>query len=170
MSLTMSHFKLVTGDLAAAERFYAAIGLDCVGRNIGGENEFRHAQCRMSAPGAPGLTLILSHFPNCPPPARISYPGEAWLVFTVDDVDETAAKVVASGGAIIHPAEDFPEHSARAAITVDPEGHPIELVGPMRGASNKPEVALSQSAHKASGSTRADRPRLAATTRQPYPP
>jgi predicted enzyme related to lactoylglutathione lyase len=129
----MTHFKLVTGDLAAAERFYTALGLICVSRNLGGEDEFRQAQSWMTAPGAPGLTLILSHFPNCPPPPRATYPGAVWLVLSVEDVDATLAKIISAGGHLMRTGEDRPEHKVRAAVAADPEFHPIELVGPMLG-------------------------------------
>jgi predicted enzyme related to lactoylglutathione lyase len=132
MSLTMSHFKLVTADLTAAEHFYAALGLKTFSRNTGGEGEFRQSQSWMSDTGAPnGCVLILTQFLNCPPPPPPSYPGQVWLVFTVPGVDEALARIAAAGGSIIRPGEDRPEHKVRAAVAADPEGHPIELVGPM---------------------------------------
>ena len=135
MPIAMNHTKLVVRDVAAAERFYTALGLAVVSRNLGGEAEVRQEQCWLSATGdASAHVLILSRFVELPPPPRPTYPGEAWLVFVVDDVDATIAAVQAAGGAVVRPGEDRPEHSVRAAVVSDPEGHMIELVGPMAAA------------------------------------
>jgi predicted enzyme related to lactoylglutathione lyase len=124
--------KLVVGDLAAAERFYRAIGLKVVSRNLGGEAEVRQEQCWLSATGdASGHMLILSRFVELPTPPRPIYPGEVWLAFNVPDVDALCAIVEASGGQLVRPGQDRPEHQVRAAVVADPEGHFIELVGPM---------------------------------------
>jgi predicted enzyme related to lactoylglutathione lyase len=134
-TISMSHFKLITADLAAAERFYTAVGLKSFSRNTGGEGTVRQAQSWMSHSGEPnGCVLILSQFLECPPPPRPTYPGEVWLVFTVPDVDAISALVLAEGGAILRPGQNRPEHNVRAAVVADPEGHPIELVGPMLAA------------------------------------
>jgi predicted enzyme related to lactoylglutathione lyase len=132
MSISMTHFKLVTADLAAAEAFYAALGLKTFSRNIGGEAEVRQTQSWMSDSGAPsGCVLILTQFLEIPPPPPPKYPGQVWLVFTVPDVDASLAQIAAAGGSILRPGENRPEHKVRAAVAADPEGHPIELVGPM---------------------------------------
>ncbi len=39
----MNLFKLVLGDVARAERFYTAMGLKVVSRNLGGEHKVRAA-------------------------------------------------------------------------------------------------------------------------------
>jgi hypothetical protein len=44
MSIAMRHMKLVVRDLNAAERFYRAIGLKVVSRNVGGEGEVAQEQ------------------------------------------------------------------------------------------------------------------------------
>lgn len=132
MSIAMNYTKLVVGDLEAAERFYRALGMQVVSRNLGGEAEVRQAQCWLSATGdASAYILILSQFVELPTPPRPVYPGEAWLVFNVSDVDATIAAVKAAGGDVVRPGEDRPEHSVRAAVVCDNEGHMIELVGPM---------------------------------------
>jgi catechol 2,3-dioxygenase-like lactoylglutathione lyase family enzyme len=132
MSIAMNYTKLVVGDLEAAERFYRALGMQVVSRNLGGEAEVRQAQCWLSATGdASAYTLILSRFVELPVPPRPVYPGEAWLVFNVSDVDATIAAVEAAGGGVVRPGEDRPEHNVRAAVVCDPEGHMIELVGPI---------------------------------------
>lgn len=132
MTIAMNYTKLVVGDLEAAERFYRALGLQVVSRNLGGEAEVRQAQCWLSATGdASAYILILSQFVELPPPPKPIYPGEAWLVFNVSDVDATIAAVKAAGGGIVRPGEDRPEHNVRAAVVCDNEGHMIELVGPI---------------------------------------
>jgi len=128
----MKFTKLVVRDVRAAERFYCALGLSVVSRNIGGEGEFRQEQCWLSATGdAQSHTLILSRFPEVPPPPAPRYPGEAWLVFTVSDVDATVRCTETAGGSTLRSGEDHPEHNVRAAVVCDPEGHVIEVVGPM---------------------------------------
>lgn len=133
MTLTMHATKLVVRDVEAAERFYRAFGLKVVSRNVGGEEEVRQQQCWLSTTGdTTAHILILSRFPELPPPPKPEYPGEVWLAFQVADVDATIGTVEAAGGKTVRPGEDRPEHNVRAAIVSDPEGHFIELVGPMK--------------------------------------
>ena len=134
MPIAMRFTKLVVGDLALTERFYAAMGLKVVSRNDGGELEVHQQQSWLSASGdMTSHVLILSRFVELPLPPRPTYPGEAWLTFSDVDVDATCAAAEANGGSVIRTGEDRPEHGVRAAIIADPEGHHIELVGPMRG-------------------------------------
>jgi catechol 2,3-dioxygenase-like lactoylglutathione lyase family enzyme len=133
MSLSMRSLKLVVRDLEAAERFYRALGFKVVSRNLGGEAEVRQAQVWLSETGdATACLLILSQFLELPPPPRPVYPGEAWLVFNVSDVEALEDAVRANGGDVLRPGQDRPEHSVRAAVVADPEGHVIEVVGPMK--------------------------------------
>lgn len=124
--------KLVVADVAASERFYAALGLRLAARNLGGEAEVRQEQAWLSVTGdMTSHVLILSRFTELPAPAGPTYPGEVWLCFRVDDVDATVADAVAAGGACLRRGENRPEHAVRAAVVADPEGHHIELVGPL---------------------------------------
>jgi catechol 2,3-dioxygenase-like lactoylglutathione lyase family enzyme len=126
----------VVRDLEAAERFYRAIGLKFISRNVGGEGEVRQEQCWLSASGdASTHILILTRFLELPPPRRPTYPGEAWLAFRVPDVDDILRTIQESGGKILRDAQDRPEHKVRAAVVSDPEGHVIEIVGPMSAAA-----------------------------------
>jgi predicted enzyme related to lactoylglutathione lyase len=135
MSIAMNSMKLVVQDLGTAERFYRALGFKVVGRNVGGEGNVAQEQCWLSATGdTSAYVLILSRFLERPPAPRPVYPGEAWLVFTVSNVDATVRNVETQGGSIVRAGQDRPEHSVRAAVVSDPEGHIIEVVGPM-GAS-----------------------------------
>lgn len=135
MSLSMRSLKLVVRDLEAAERFYRALGFQVVSRNLGGEAEVRQAQTWLSETGdMSSCLLILSQFLELPPPPRPIYPGEAWLVFSVSDVQAIEDAVQANGGATVRAGQDRPEHGVRAAVVADPEGHVIEVVGPMKAA------------------------------------
>ena len=132
MSIEMNATKLVVRDVDASERFYSAIGLKVVSRNVGGEAEVAQKQCWLSATGDRSVhMLILSQFLELPTPREPVYPGEAWLTFNVSDVDATCRAVKNAGGRIVRPGQDRPEHGVRAAVVSDPEGHVIELVGPL---------------------------------------
>jgi predicted enzyme related to lactoylglutathione lyase len=128
----MNHMKLVVQDLETAERFYRAMGFKVVGRNIGGEGDVAQKQCWLSTTGdMSAYVLILSRFLERPPSPRPVYPGEVWLIFTVSDVDATVRSVQTQGGSVVRAGQDRPEHNVRAAVVSDPEGHLIEVVGPM---------------------------------------
>lgn len=132
MATTMHATKLVVRDVDAAERFYVSLGLTVASRNLGGEGVVHQKQTWLSTTGEPNShILILTEFLDLPQPARPEYPGEIWLCLMVPDVDATVAFVEASGGALFRAGENRPEHSVRAAVVSDPEGHFIELVGPM---------------------------------------
>jgi len=136
MDFDMHATKLVVGDVPAAERFYLALGMKLVNRNVGGEREVRQEQSWLSRTGDMAAhVLILTRFLELPAPSRPTYPGEIWLCFRVPDVEATIATVEAEGGKVIRPGEDRPEHAVRAAVVCDPEGHLIELVGPMKEAA-----------------------------------
>ena len=125
--------KLVVHDVAVAERFYMELGFKLVSRNIGGEEEVRQEQSWLSETGdRTSHVLILSKFLEMPPPPGPVYPTEAWLAITVPDVDALLAAAEAAGGKTIRLGEDRPEHQVRAALTSDPDGHVIEVVGPMQ--------------------------------------
>jgi len=134
MDFEMHATKLVVGDVEAAERFYVALGMKVVTRNLGGEAEVRQQQSWLSATADMSAhILILSRFVELPAAPRPTYPGEIWLCFRVPDVEATIATVEIQGGKIVRPGEDRPEHAVRAAVVSDPQGHMIELVGPMKG-------------------------------------
>ena len=148
MILAMHATKLVVRDADAGERFYAAIGLRLVARNTGGEREVRQKQAWLSVTGdSTSHILILSEFLEVPGIATPAYPREVWLAFNVADVDETIAQVERAGGSVMRPGEDRPEHAVRAAVVADPEGHIIEIVGPMQGAGGPVADPLSRGNH-----------------------
>lgn len=124
--------KLVVRDVAAQEQFYRAIGLKLVSSNIGGEGDVRQQQSWLSTTGDTNAhVLILTQFLELPSQPTPPYPGEMWLAFNVDDVDATVRDVAAAGGTVVRPGADQPDWAVRAAVVNDPEGHIIELVGPM---------------------------------------
>lgn len=132
MILAMHATKLVVRDVDAAERFYQAVGLKPVARNLGGEGEVRQQQAWMSVTGdSASHMLILSQFVEVPAPTLPDYPREVWLAFNVADVDAVIAAAERAGGSVVRPGEDRPEHGVRAAVIADNEGHIIEIVGPM---------------------------------------
>jgi catechol 2,3-dioxygenase-like lactoylglutathione lyase family enzyme len=135
MQFAMHATKLVVRDVAAAERFYTALGLKLVNRNVGGEGDVHQEQAWLSNTGdMSSHVLILTRFVELPEARQTVYPGEIWLCFQVPDVEESIAAVEAHGGSCRRPGENRPEHSVRAAVVYDMEGHMIELVGPMKGA------------------------------------
>ena len=135
MTLSMRFTKRVVGNIAVAEAFYLAMGLKLVGRNQGGEADVHQSQVWLSASGDMSThVLILSQFLELSKPPRPVFPGEAWLTFNDVDVDATCALCEAHGGSVYRAGEDRPEHGVRAAVIADPQGHFIELVGPMQGA------------------------------------
>ncbi len=124
--------KLVVRDVAAMEAFYRGIGLQLVSRNLGGEDEVRQEQSWLSVSGdMTSHVLILTRFTELPPAPAPAYPGETWQCFNVDDVEAMGQTVEALGGRVVRPGQDRPEHQVRASVVADPEGHFIELVGPM---------------------------------------
>lgn len=135
MILAMHATKLVVRDVEAAERFYQAVGLKLVTRNLGGEDHVRQQQSWLSVTGdSASHMLILSQFVEVPSPELPAYPREVWLAFNVADVDVTIATVERAGGSVLRSGEDRPEHGVRAAVVADNEGHVIEIVGPIGGA------------------------------------
>lgn len=137
MIVGMHATKLVVRDVAAAERFYLALGLKLVSRNEGGEADFRQRQSWLSVTGdSSAHMLILSQFLEVEAPPLPAYPRELWLAFNVADVGAICTAAEENGGSIIRAAEDRPEHGVRAAVVSDCEGHVIEIVGPMSGSTS----------------------------------
>jgi catechol 2,3-dioxygenase-like lactoylglutathione lyase family enzyme len=135
MIVGMHATKVVVRDVDAAEKFYEALGLKLVSRNLGGEKEVKQKQSWLSVTGdSASHMLILSQFLEVPTPPRPDYPGEFWLAFNVADVDAICEAVTSAGGSVLRAGEDRPEHGVRAAVVGDPEGHIIEIVGPIGGA------------------------------------
>ena len=130
MPTAMRFTKIVVGDLARAEQFYAALGLTAFNRSHSGEDRAVQEQVWASASGdMSSHVLLLSRFLNLPPPGPPAYPGESWLILGDLDVDAACAAVIAHGGAIVRASMDTLEFSVRSAVVTDPDGHHIELTG-----------------------------------------
>ena len=127
--------KLIVDDLARAARFYEGLGLREISRNLGGDGNVRQDQVWLTTGQAGAHILILSRFTELPQQASSQYPGEAWLAFRVSDVEATIEAAVRHGGAMVRAGEDIPDHGVRAGLVSDPDGHVVELVGPMRTAT-----------------------------------
>ena len=136
MPSAMRFTKIIVGDLARAEQFYAALGLTAFNRSLSGEDRAVQEQVWVSASGdMSSHVLLLSRFLNLPPPDPPDYPGESWLILGDLDVDAACAAVFANGGAIVRAPKDTPEFSVRSAVVTDPDGHHIELTGAMPAAA-----------------------------------
>jgi catechol 2,3-dioxygenase-like lactoylglutathione lyase family enzyme len=132
MGIAFTATKLVVRDIEAAERLYAALGLRTVGRNLGGDGKFRQEQAWLSVSGTmEDHLLIITSFFELQPAETPAYPGEAWLCLQVDDIDAALAAIAIHGGRTVDPPQDRPEHSVKAAVAADAEGHLIELIGPL---------------------------------------
>ncbi len=132
MPPTMRFTKIIVGDLARAERFYAALGLRPFDRSLSGEGRFEQEQIWLSASGdITSHVLLISRFLNLPEPSRPDFPGELWLILGGMDVVAACTIVQAHGGAILREAVDAPKFGVRAAVVTDPDGHHIELTGPI---------------------------------------
>jgi len=120
--------KIMVGDVDAAERFYTrALGLEVMNRvKRGGDKPVEETILIVPGHDAGSRFIVERSFDRDPPPT-----GETVLGFFVADVEESARAAIAAGGRIIHPVQDNPEHQIRLAFVADPEGHVIELLGPL---------------------------------------
>jgi predicted enzyme related to lactoylglutathione lyase len=122
-------YELLTGDIAAAGRFYA----DVLGWQVGafegeaaGYQVFSHGR-----DGVGGMMLAPEGVRPC------------WLGYiAVDDVDAALASITLAGGTLQMPARDLPG-VGRIAMVTDPQGAPFYL---MRGASDEASTSFDQEA------------------------
>ena len=134
MTTRWGHTKRIVADVAAAERFYAALGFTTTNRIVAGSGDERghQEQTYMSTTGDQrSHQLVLCRFLGYPPPRPV-YPGESWICIGVPDVEEACETVVRHGGSVFTAGQDT-EHGVRAAVVADVDGHYVELVGPLRG-------------------------------------
>jgi predicted enzyme related to lactoylglutathione lyase len=123
-------YELMSKDPNASKKFYD----DVVGWNIGpkppADMDYRMIS---AADGHVGGVLRLTD--------EMSAHGArpTWLgYFGVDDVDDTVAKIVASGGKVLMPAWNIPD-VGRIAMLTDPQGIPFYV---MRGATDGTSTAF----------------------------
>ena len=120
-------YELLTADPAGAKAFYD----DVIGWNISAQSDYPGMDYRMIAvsPGnfVGGLMPLTDEM-------RAGGARPTWLFYLgVDDVDATAARITAAGGAIRMPPWDVPG-VGRMALVADPQGNPFYI---MRGASDQ---------------------------------
>ena len=122
-----NHFvwcDLTTSDVAAATAFYK----DVVGWNVANAGMPDRDYFILSA-GTTGIGGLMGTAPGC----EGSHP--IWTGYVgVSDVDATAARIIASGGAIQHGPEDIPG-VGRFAVVADPQGAVFNI---FRGSAGMP--------------------------------
>lgn len=124
-------YELMTGDIAAAKRFYDPVVGWSVGDQPSGQPDYRMivAADGENAGGAMALTPEMT--------AGGARPG--WLFYVgVDDVDATAEKAKRLGATVMVPPTDIPD-VGRFAFLTDPQGAPFYI---MRGSSPEDSTAF----------------------------
>jgi catechol 2,3-dioxygenase-like lactoylglutathione lyase family enzyme len=110
----LEHVGIVVGDLAEATAFFAELGLELEGRmSVGGPEVDRIVGLEgvqndvaiMRTPDGHGkLELIEFHTPASPgadPDAPANTPGLRHVLFAVDDLDDTVARLEARGAKLV---------------------------------------------------------------------
>lgn len=123
-------YELLTSDHAEAKRFYDAVVGWRIGDKPDGGMDYRMIE---TPTGHVGGVMELSEAMR----AGGARPG--WLFYVgVDDVDATAERITAAGGAILMPPFDIPG-AGRAALVADPQGASFYI---MRGSSDGTSTAF----------------------------
>jgi len=121
------HVAIIASDYARSRRFYTEVlGLPVVNEVFRAERESYKLDLQLPD----GSQVELFSFPN--PPARPSYPeacGLRHLALRVADMDASLAALAAHGVAA-EPVRIDPFTGASFTFFADPDGLPIELVGP----------------------------------------
>ncbi|HEY4547202.1 MAG TPA: VOC family protein [Pedomonas sp.] len=126
-ALSFALAKIIVGDLDAVEKFYTStLGLTRAAYIEFGEGPGQLQEVILAVPGGgpTDVKLHLVRYPNNPAPV----PGEAIVGFMVDDVEATAAAMIAAGGRIVAPVQEIPEHRLKLAFVADVEGHTVEIL------------------------------------------
>jgi catechol 2,3-dioxygenase-like lactoylglutathione lyase family enzyme len=137
--LRLEHVGVVVGDLDEAVAFFADVGLELDGRmSVGGEEVDRivglegvqNDVAMMRTPDGHGkLELISFHTPPSPagdPHAPSNAPGLRHLLFAVDDIGATVARLQARGAELVGEVVDY-GGSYRLCYIRGPEGIIVEL-------------------------------------------
>jgi len=107
-------YELMTGDPAAAEKFYDAV-MGWTSRDAGMGPDMPYT---LAAVGSTDVAGLMGY----PPGAREMGIPPHWTGYIgVDDVDAMAARVLEEGGKLLHPATDIPG-VGRFAVVADPQG------------------------------------------------
>ena len=121
------HVAIIAGDYARLRRFYTEVlGLRVVHETYRAERQSYKLDLQLPD----GAQVELFSFPD--PPARPSYPearGLRHLALRVADL-EASLRVLAAHGVAAEPVRTDPFTGAPFTFIADPDGLPIELVGP----------------------------------------
>ena len=125
------HVAIIASDYARSRRFYTEVlGLQVVHEHYRAERQSHKLDLQLPD----GTQVELFSFPN--PPPRPSYPeacGLRHLALRVADMAASVAALVAHGVAV-EPVRTDPFTGALFIFFADPDGLPIELVGPATSA------------------------------------
>lgn len=122
-------YELMTGDPAAAKRFYDPVAGWTIEPEASNDMDYRMIDTGDGMVGGT-MTLTREMTDHGARPTWMGYIG-------VDDVDATIARIEAKGGKVQMPASDIPD-VGRIAMVTDPQGIPFYI---MRG--NSDEVSIS---------------------------
>jgi len=135
----MEHVGIVVDDLAAAVEFFVELGLELDGEtSVAGETVDRitglegvHTDLAfLQTPDGHGkVEVVQYHSPardHEPQPPRSNSPGLNHLLFAVDDVDATVARLQAHGAELVGEVEDYGT-SYRLCYIRGPGGMIVEL-------------------------------------------
>ena len=126
------HVAIIASDYVRSRRFYTEVlGLQVVHEHYRAERQSYKLDLQL-----PDGTLVeLFSFPN--PPSRPSYPeacGLRHLALRVADM-QTSVAALAAHGVAVEPVRTDPLTGALFTFFADPDGLPIELVGPAASAT-----------------------------------
>ena len=126
------HVAIIASDYVRSRRFYTEVlGLQVVHEHYRAERQSYKLDLQLPD----GTQVELFSFPN--PPSRPSYPeacGLRHLALRVADM-QTSVAALAAHGVAVEPVRTDPFTGALFTFFADPDGLPIELVGPAASAT-----------------------------------
>lgn len=135
----IDHVGLIVDDLAGANAFFLALGLEPLGEaDVGGEwvgqviglRDVRASLVMLRAPdGGANIELVKFHSPpagESPSPAPANAPGLRHVAFVVDDADAVVARARTLGAELIGQLVNY-ENTYRLCYVRGPEGIILEL-------------------------------------------
>lgn len=126
--LGVHHVAIIASDYARSRRFYTEVlGLPVVHEHYRAERQSHKLDLQLPD----GTQLELFSFPS--PPPRPSFPeacGLRHVALRVADMD-AAVTALAAHGVAVEPVQVDPFTGALFTFLADPDGLPIELVGPV---------------------------------------
>jgi catechol 2,3-dioxygenase-like lactoylglutathione lyase family enzyme len=141
----IDNIDVTVEDLDAAIAFYSELGMALEGRTtvegdlvdrVLGLEDVRSEIAMMRAPNGVGLELTKFHRPTAVGPDPESVPvnmrGMGRVMFTVDDIDDTVARLEALGAKLVGEIIQY-EGAYRLCYLRGPEGIPLALAEDLRG-------------------------------------